>query len=540
MKRLEVDLSNPRYTLLHRAGLAGLWMTLYQFEQEKFQPDNLHWQLYPHGLTLEWDGTDFNVLDGLFKQAFQIDDGMIQLRGLDPKQLPLGERLICHEGMVNTFVQHTSACKSASKQPKQKSFFEEEDKPETGVTISYKDVCWYVHQDFAKSLCNKQGELIDGFINVAGWLNPGAAVRHVAFAVQTSFEELAVDALVLAFAPVACCYFRLRSHLRHERSQYALVIPEIKDLEDYAKYRRSSYRVQAFRDLYATGTADAGLRFLVADQTTETLEKYHLKPSKCQVVTLGTVTWSKQQKTRTDLSIINPDPETQETYHFARQLLIDRELEGEYGFFVISSLARELITENLAKSRRWYAGISSTINSNALFEQLSFERGGLNEMIHSVRQWSDTEKRFVIACHEALSRIYGQVKDDVLNQAQRDKASSEFTNKLLRTRFNQKATRIRAEINRCKNAATFRRFITKFWSNAGQLPTLHEHWSELMELAIGHKTWSLARDLALLALASYKGKGVSADDITTEETEAEVDDSVELQAPTDEELKHGF
>jgi hypothetical protein len=61
-----------------------------------------------------------------------------------------------------------------------------------------------------------------------------------------------------------------------------------------------------------------------------------------------------------------------------------------------------------------------------------------------------------------------------------------------------------------------------------------------MELAIGHKTWSLARDLALLALASYKGKGVSADDITTEETEAEVDDSVELQAPTDEELKHGF
>lgn len=534
MKQREFHLSNPRYTLLHRAGLAGLWMSLFQFEQENFQPDNLHWRLYPQGLTLEWEGIDLDVLDALFKQAFQIDDdGMIQLRGLNPQKLPLEERLICHEGIINTFVQHTSACKSPSKQPKQKSFFEEEDKPGTGITISYRDVRWYIHQDFAKSLCNKQGELIDGFINVAGWLNPGAAVRHVAFSQQTSFEELAVDALVLAFAPVACCYFRLRSHLRHERSQYALVIPEIDNLEDYAQYRRGSYRVVAFRDLYATGTADAGLRFLVADQTTTTLEEYHVQ--RCQVITLGTVTWSKQQKTRTDLSIINPAPETQETYRLARQLLPDRELDGEYGRFVISSLARELITDNLVNSRHWYAGFSSTINSNALFEQLSFERGGLNAMVHSVGQWSDTEKRFVMACHEALSRIYGKVKEDVLEQANRNKASSEFINGELRRKFNQKAIQIRAEINRCKNAATFRRFITQFWSNAGQLPTLHAHWSELMELAVNPKTWSLARDLALLALASYKGKGVSTDGVITGEIEID-DNAEELQAPTEEEL----
>lgn len=539
MKQREFHLSNPRYTLLHRAGLAGLWMTLFQFEQENFQPDNLHWRLYPQGLTLEWEGIDLDILDALFKQAFQIDDdGMIQLRGLDPQKLPIEERLICHEGMVNTFVQHTSACKSPSKQPKQKSFFEEEDQPGTGITISYKDVGWYIHQDFAKSLCNKQGELIDDFINVAGWLNPGAAVRHVAFSQQTSFEELAVDALVLAFAPVACCYFRLRSHLRHERSQYALVIPEIENLENYAQYRRGSYRVLAFRDLYATGTADAGLRFLVASQTNTTLAEYRVQ--RCQVITLGTVTWSKQQKTRTDLSIINPDPETQETYRLARQLLPDRELDGEYGRFLISSLARELITENLAKSRPWYAGISSTINSNALFEQLSFERGGLNEMIRSVGQWSDREKRFVNACHEALSRIYGQVNKDVMEQVKKDKASPNFTKKLRQAAFNRKTIRIRAEINRCKNAATFQRFIVKFWSDAGQLPTLCQHWSELMELAIGHKTWSLARDLALLALASYKGKGVSNDDdVTAEETEID-DDAEELQAPTEEELLSGF
>jgi hypothetical protein len=35
MKQREFHLSNPRYTLLHRAGLAGLSMTLFQFEQEQ-------------------------------------------------------------------------------------------------------------------------------------------------------------------------------------------------------------------------------------------------------------------------------------------------------------------------------------------------------------------------------------------------------------------------------------------------------------------------------------------------------------------------
>lgn len=538
MKVLEFHLSNPRYTLLHRAGLAGLWMTLSQFEQEQFQPSDLSWQLHPCGLrlTLSWEGNDFNILDKqLFKQAFKIDDGMIQLRGLDPQKLPLGECLICHEGMVNTFVQHTSACKSSGLE--QRSFFEEEDK--SGVVIFYKAVRWYIHQDFAKTLCNKQGQLIDGFINVAGWLNPGAAVRHVAFSQQTSFEELAVDALVLAFAPVACSYFRLRSHLRHERSQYALVIPEIKNLGNYAKYRRSSHRVLAFRDLYAAGTADAGLRFLVEDQTTETLQKFDIE--RCQVVTLGMVAWSKQQKTRTELSIISADRrEIQDTYRLARQLLPDRELNGEYGHFVVGSLARELITENLAKSRPWYEGISTVINSGDFFQQLCFERGGLNSMVQS-DQLSDSEKWFVTACHEALSRIYGRVKEDVIKHTERQGATPKFTTDLLQTAFNRETTRIRADISRCKNAETFRGFITRFWSKAGSLPTLQEHWSELMELSVGRQTWKKARDLALLALASYKGKGASANSATTGESETEVDDSAEiLQAPTEQELISGF
>jgi hypothetical protein len=35
---------------------------------------------------------------------------------------------------------------------------------------------------------------------------------------------------------------------------------------------------------------------------------------------------------------------------------------------------------------------------------------------------------------------------------------------------------------------------------------LQQHWQELLPLTTGEKQWKIARDLTLLALASYKGK----------------------------------
>lgn len=106
-------------------------------------------------------------------------------------------------------------------------------------------------------------------------------------------------------------------------------------------------------------------------------------------------------------------------------------------------------------------------------------------------QWDETaQKLFVQACHEALRKTYAKIYDGT---KEGDYAQ-----------IDRKTERIRAELGRCKNAAAFRRFITDFWARAGRISILEDHWEELLPLTTGMMDWKVARDLTLLALASYK------------------------------------
>lgn len=518
--QIDFDLGNPNLTLLHRAGLAGLWMTLRQLEREDNQVENrpggLNWELAEderqvvhRRITLRWEGNDRDVLDWLLRESFQIsDEGLISLRGLDSKTMDIQPRLIAHQGILGTFLQHNSTHKSAGTDSR--SFLIDE----AEFSVTFKALTSYVYQDFASNLCDKQGRLLDKPISVAGWLNPGAVVRHVAFSADTSFEEPPEQAFMLLFAPVACYYYILRSKLRDKRAQYALVVPEVTDLEVYAQYRQQpKLRNVGYKDFYASGLGDAGLRFLTYETTAETAKTY--KVERCQVLTLGTVAWSTQQKTRTDLYVVEANAQICENYQVCCNHLSDRVFAGKDSGFVASSFARELIAENLAKSQPWYAGISDKVNSNDLFKQLTYERGGLYQMVQKAQWNRKYEKLFVQACHEAIKFTYVQI-------AEQAKKRGEIPN------FDRETVKIRTGLGRCKNSHTFREFITDFWSRAGRIPTLQEHWSELMELITGHRDWKVARDLALLALASYKGKGL---------TDSEEDsDAVGVEQEEDEDL----
>jgi CRISPR-associated protein Cas8a1/Csx13 len=511
--KLEFDLGNPSFTLLHGAGLAGLYMTLKQLGKEipaEKRPGRLDWQLSRRRVTLNWEGNDLEVLDWLLKSSFKIDDGIISLKGLDSKTMDIQPRLIAHQGILGTFLQHNSTKKSTGKVSK--SFVLEEDKPE--IVLTYKYLISYVYQDFASELCDKNGRLLDKPISVAGWLNPGAVVRHIAFGADTSFEEPPEQALLLLFARVACYYYILRWKWRDKRAQYALVVPEVTDLEVYASYRQQpKLRSAGYKDFFASGLGDAGLRFLTYQTTVKTAETYNIQ--RCQVLTLGTVAWSTQQKTRTDLYVVEAKAEICENYLLCCDYFSDRTAAGKNGAFVASSFARELIAENLAKSKPWYAGLSDKVNSNELFQQLTYERGGLHEMTQKVKWDREYEKLFVQACHEAINRTYGRMAEGA-------KRRGEVPN------FDRESVKIRTGIRRCKNAETFREFIIDFWARAGIIPTLQLHWQDLMELITGRENWKMGRDLALLALASYKGKGAtdSGEDENKVEEEVEEEDEV--------------
>ena len=108
--------------------------------------------------------------------------------------------------------------------------------------------------------------------------------------------------------------------------------------------------------------------------------------------------------------------------------------------------------------------------------------------------WDEpAQKLFVKACHEALLKIYGKLysraKEGEYVQIERENE------------------RIRSGLIRCLNSEDFRHFMTaNFWSRGGNISILAEYWEELMPLTTKPQNWKLARDLALLALASYKPK----------------------------------
>lgn len=498
LPKLEWHLGDSGMTLLHRAGLAGLWMTLEQLETVTARPGELRWKLTPRSISMQWEGNDFEVLNWLLRESFQVNkDGLITLTGLNPNSLDIQTQVTIHQGIRGTFLQHPSTYKASGLTSK--SLQIDENSPE--VIVKYQMLTSYAHQDFAKSLCDQQGRLLEGPVSVAGWLNPGAVVRHVAFSGQTSFEETPAQALALLFAPVACQYFVLRSVLRDKRAQYAVVVPEVTDMAVYTR-RRSQFSTFGYKDFYASGLGDAALRFLTFKETVDVVRKN--KVERCQVLTLGTVAWSSQQRTRTNLHTVVADEQICNTYKLAERLFASKTLPGKEGGFIVPSFAREIFAENLATGKPWYAEFSEHLRSGELFKKITYERNGLNQMVQQA-QWDDqTEQLFVMACHEALFRRGGKLKYEAAKRG-------EIPN------YDRLTEEVRTGLARCKNADTFREFITDFWSRAGSVPTLQEHWSAIIKLINDQRRWRVAKDLALLALASYKPPAKMQTELTTEE-----------------------
>ncbi|MGQ4650344.1 type I-MYXAN CRISPR-associated Cas8a1/Cmx1 [Lyngbya aestuarii] len=485
--QIQLNLGDPSMTLMHRAGLAGLWMTLKQLEQQyptlAERPGNFTWSLTPRSISLNWEGQDLEVLDWLLKQSFQIsDEGLISLTGLNPQSMDIETQVTIHQGITGTFLQHNKFFKSNGK--KEQSF--KVNKKE--IIVEYKRAESYAHQHFSQHLCNEQGQLLKGVIGIAGWLYPGAVARHYAFKEQTQFKETPEQALALLFAPIACQYFVLRSYSPGKRVQYALIIPEVTNLEIYAR-RCWDLKGCGYKNFYASSLQDAGLRFFTYETTIEIARLNQVK--RCQLITFGTVDWSPQQKTRTEIVMVEVTEEVIYNYKISCDYFSEnRVIQSRGKNFISTSFVRGFIADNLVRGLPWWYNFSTKINSKDLFKRVTYEREGLYNMIQN-GQWDETaQKLFVKACHEALKKTYGKI----YSRTKKDEYAQ----------FQRKAERIRAELGRCKNAAAFRQFITDFWARAGRISILEDHWEELLPLTTGMIDWKVARDLALLALASYK------------------------------------
>ncbi|MGG6297975.1 type I-MYXAN CRISPR-associated Cas8a1/Cmx1 [Leptolyngbya sp. AN02str] len=480
--KIQLTLSDRSMTWLHKAGLVGLWMSLNQLRTEfpnaDQRPGQVDWQLSSTGINLHWKGRDLDILDWLLTQSFQIDQqGMICLRGLKASSLNTYAKLAIHQGITHTFLQHNKFIKSSRK--KRLSVRVERSR----ISILYKQLTSYIHQSFADRLCDQEGQFSKAPIKISGWLYPGAVARHALFHEQTKFEVSPEEALVLLFAPVACWYFMVPADEYYKRIDYALVIPEVDDLASCAEFNLT-LRGLSYAEFWVANLREAGLKFLTLQETSAPITLNAQK--QCQVILFGKSKWSSQQMVIVDTSVVRATGKIIHDYQLVCRHSLDNHIERHEGESHISvSRVRGLVADNLTQNLPWWAGFAEAIDG----KELNSTKEGMLKMVEE-GEWNDPGKRlFIKACHEALRRSYAKLYD---RTPEGDHAQLE--------RFN---VRIRSDLGRCKNATAFRELLSKFFSKAGQIPTLQKHWEELLPITTGEVDWKLTRDLVLLALASY-------------------------------------
>jgi CRISPR-associated protein Cas8a1/Csx13 len=90
----------------------------------------------------------------------------------------------------------------------------------------------------------------------------------------------------------------------------------------------------------------------------------------------------------------------------------------------------------------------------------------------------------------------------------------------MKKRMGNEYERLRLAFTGAKTADTIRYALADLWSRAGPNSVLKEAWPQLLPMLTNNK-WQLTRDLALLALASYQGRGHEDIDLATIDEETE-------------------
>lgn len=139
-------------------------------------------------------------------------------------------------------------------------------------------------------------------------------------------------------------------------------------------------------------------------------------------------------------------------------------------------------------------------------------------MTEEIRWDHPGEESIVRAVHEALRCRYGRIaSENTKNPA------------AMKKRMAREYERLRLAFAGAKTPDTFRHALADLWSRAGSNSVLKEVWPQVLPMLAGDK-WQLTRDLALLGLASYQGKGQEDIDLVNIDTETQGTDETEDQS----------
>lgn len=516
---LVVRLEDPGMTPLLRAGLGGIAASVRAIASNTGQtwPGNVNVgkgqiRVQRAFVEIDWNGAPpAQTLKPLFDASFRIDHlGLIELPGTYGTAPPSPEvAASIQRGLKRTFLQHGKSTSKKTDGEKVVSI-EVDDR---SATFSYQPYARFVHQDAVEDVIKAVG---GQQVRLAGWAHPGAVARHIAVK-ATELQYDAPRALCACFAIVGCISVQVP-----RTGGGALVVPEPTDLVRFARTRpRLSPRT--LEDTYIAGAADGVLAAHLALRI-DAVADQERGVGAVIGIQLKSLPWASQQKSRSGIvKSATFSSDELDRYDRLRKSLPTRVRvqQKDREAFGSTSALRAFLTENLSYHRPWYAGFADATdggkegrkihyfrdareraNLGALFP---YEREGLIAMLNELEP---AEASLVRAIHQAIRSRFGAIAEETSGNPT-----------LRKKRWQNERDRWRYAFSGSKTHEQIREALADLWSRAGRNRELQERWVEILPL-LRPARWRTARDLSLVALASYRGE-LAGDEGDRDEPEAE-------------------
>ncbi|RCJ27141.1 type I-MYXAN CRISPR-associated Cas8a1/Cmx1 [Nostoc minutum NIES-26] len=492
MSKFTLSLSDPNTLLPHRAGIAGLALALSDINPENalIKPD-----ISENAVSLSWECSDKEALEWLMQQTYQIQDGLLVVRSLNLS--PQGKHAFS-QGVISTFLQHSKQ-RTLEKTPALIPIVVEENQPEIILSCRKLIDCYYLRE--LKGVFNSKGKF-NSTISIKGHHLPGLVECFV----NGEYQESPTGFIALLFLPLACSYYLMMN------GRYALVIPEVTNLIAWIT-RRQQQGSRSYKDFRSPSAGEAGLRLLLEEQTISDLNRHKVKY--CEVYQLGKQPWDMQQTgLKQAVYRIHASDDLLAIYQSAVVLFPANVRVTDRGqSWLALSKVLPWIAENLVAGRAWYSGFYEFRKANEIYE-----RKGLVSMTENFLQ---QHERNLFEAVQGAFRVYlsgqnkqakrqgrpldyGQVTDKVIYRLQSPNTQQEFAKALV---------------------DFLSQFRSKYARGVGKEIYAWIHGAE----------WRKARDLSLLAIATYQGKGQNGTSDTTDadainitpEAETETEEYVE-------------
>jgi len=523
---LTFDLHAPGMTMIHRAGLGGLACSLKAMERDvrgkkwKGETPGGPWK---NGSGPPWKIDETKVtldigepeaarawLKSLFEYSFQVQDELFFLPGQYRQDAPaVPVRAYLQLGITLTFLQHGRTRQLAKEETTRT--YNPEDDPKTQIEFAYKALSDYKHRTGWKDLTDNTGRISSKPLEVVGPLSPGAVVRHNAFSGPTKLKERPGLILPLYFAIVGCLPLSIN------RGSGVLLVPDVDDLTKFPLVRQAMTPTTT-KGCQVSVASDATLQAQLRVLAEDTMQRADLPG--CHVMTFKPTPWASQQKSRVSTEYVNVPTDSEfEQFKVALSELppriATREFEETKGrgknrvttkrqeSFWVDSIVRPLVATNLARGRPWYHNFvdlfrrTDPVSKRPLRTKLRFEKKGLSNMVETI-PWSDSgESAIVRAVHASIRRRYAIIADENKNNPG-----------AMKNRWKNEYDRWRLAFAGAKTSEQFRKSLCDLFSRAGVNKVLQEDWQTILPL-LADSAWQQTRDLALLGLASYSGRGAT-------------------------------